>query len=165
MLAKAVGAELFGRMRGKISHAAAGGEAHVKVKMKVEKVHAAVHMEVKMLKRFNSRALLEDENSKSARWPYPAQEEFAVGSEDKNDIGQRIKWKTHDKHGHYISVGQELAVDAVGEIKIDKTLADNIQCNLQLETAYRSAPGKLSWLQSRLKFICVTRLRIVHRRC
>ena len=30
---------------------------------------------------------------------------FAVGSEDKNDImfvGQRIKWKTHDKYGPYI---------------------------------------------------------------
>ena len=29
---------------------------------------------------------------------------FAVGSEDKNDImfvGQRIKWKTHDKYGPY----------------------------------------------------------------
>ena len=80
-------------------------------------------------------------------------------------MGLRIKWKRHDKHGHYINVGQELAVDVVGEIKIDKTLTDKIQCNLQLETAYRSALEQLSWLQSRLKFICVTRLPIVHRRC
>ena len=32
--------------------------------------------------------------------------DFNVGSEDKNDImfvGQRIKWKTHDKFGPYIS--------------------------------------------------------------
>jgi len=48
---------------------------------------------------------------------------FAVGSEDKNDIlfvGQRIKWKTHDKYGSYISVDQKLAVDLVEEVKIDK---------------------------------------------
>ena len=60
MLAKAVGAERCGRMREKKLHAAAGGEAHVEVKipeklrlralLEVEKVHAAVHMEVKMLK-------------------------------------------------------------------------------------------------------------------
>ena len=77
---------------------------------------------------------------------------FAVGSEDKNDImfvGQRIKWKTHDKYGPYISVDQKLAVDAVEEVKIDKSLKDNIQCNPQLHTAYRSVLGQLNWLQSR----------------
>ena len=44
---------------------------------------------------------------------------FAVGSEDKNDImfvGQRIKRKTHDKYGSYISVDQKNAVDAVEEV-------------------------------------------------
>ena len=54
---------------------------------------------------------------------------FAAGSEDKNDImfvGQRIKWKTHEKYGSYISVDQKLAVDAVEEVKIDKTLKDNM---------------------------------------
>ena len=77
---------------------------------------------------------------------------FAVGSEDKNDImfvGQRIKWKTHDKYGPYISVDQKLAVDAVEEVKIDKSLKDNIQCNPQLHTAYRSVLGQLNWLESR----------------
>ena len=77
---------------------------------------------------------------------------FAVGSEDKNDImfvGQHIKWKTHDKYGPYISVDQKLAVDAVEEVKIDKSLKDNIQCNPQLHTAYRSVLGQLNWLQSR----------------
>ena len=77
---------------------------------------------------------------------------FAVGSEDKNDImfvGQRIKWKTHDKYGPYISVDQKLAVDSVEEVKIDKSLKDNIQCNPQLHTAYRSVLGQLKWLQSR----------------
>ena len=85
---------------------------------------------------------------------------FAVGSEDKNDImfvGQRIKWKTHEKYGSYISVDQKLAVDAVEEVKIDKTLKDNVQRNPQLHTAYRSVLGQLSWLQSiELKSIFVT---------
>ena len=75
-----------------------------------------------------------------------------VGSEDKNDImlvGQRIKWKTHDKYGPYISVDQKLTVDAVEEVKIDKSLKDNVQCNRQLHTAYRSVLGQLNWLQSR----------------
>eukprot|EP00435_Cladocopium_sp_Y103_P046514 s1299_g13.t1 len=78
--------------------------------------------------------------------------DFEVGSEDKNDVmfvGPRIKWKTHDKYGPYISVDQKLAVDAVEEVKIDKTLKDNIQCNPQLHTAYRSVRGQLNWLQSR----------------
>ena len=77
---------------------------------------------------------------------------FAVGSEDKNDImfvGQRIRWKTHGKYGSYISVDQKLAVDAVEEVKIDKTLKDNVQCNPQIRTAYRSVLGQLNCLQSR----------------
>ena len=77
---------------------------------------------------------------------------FAVGSEGKNDImfvGQPIKWKTHDKYGPYICVDQKLAVDAVEEVKIDKSLKDNIQCNPQIHTAYRSVLGQLNWLQSR----------------
>ena len=55
--------------------------------------------------------------------------DFNVASEDKNDImfvGQRIKWKTHDKQGPYISCDQKLAVDAVEEIKFDKHLKDNV---------------------------------------
>jgi len=75
----------------------------------------------------------------------------AVGSEGKNDImfvGQRIKWKTHEKYGHYISVDQKLAVDAVEEVKIDNFLKDNVQCNPQLHTAYRSVLGQLNWLHS-----------------
>ena len=74
------------------------------------------------------------------------------GSEDKNDImfvGQRIKWKTQEKYGHYISVDQKLSVDAVEEVKIDNSLKDNAQCNPQLHTAYRSVLGQLNWLQSR----------------
>ena len=78
--------------------------------------------------------------------------DFNVGSEDKNDImfvGQRLKWKTHDKYGPYISADQKLAVDAVEEIKFEKSLKDNIACTPQLHTAYRSVLGQLNWLQSR----------------
>ena len=78
--------------------------------------------------------------------------DFAVGSEDKNDVmfvGQRICWKTHDKHGPYISIDQKLAVDSVEEIKLDKSLKDSLSCTPQMHTAYRSALGQLNWLQSR----------------
>ena len=78
--------------------------------------------------------------------------DFNIGSEDKNDIvfvGQRIKWKTHDKHGPYISCGQKLAVDAVEEIKFEKHKKDNIACNPQMHTAFRSVLGQVNWLQSR----------------
>ena len=78
--------------------------------------------------------------------------DFAVGSEDKNDVmfvGQRIRWKTHDKHGPYISVDQKLAVDSVEEIKLDKSLKDSLSCTPQMHTAYRSVLGQLNWLQSR----------------
>ena len=64
-------------------------------------------------------------------------------------VGQRIKWKTHDKFGPYISADQKLAVDAVEEIKFEKSLKDNIACTPQLHTAYRSVLGQLNWLQSR----------------
>ena len=64
-------------------------------------------------------------------------------------VGQRIRWKKHDKHGHYISVDQKLAVDAVEEIKHDKYLKDNIACDPQMHTAHRSVLGQLNWLQSR----------------
>ena len=58
--------------------------------------------------------------------------DFTVGSGDKNDImfvGQRIRWKTREKTGPYISVDQKLAVDAVEEIKHDKHLKDSIACD------------------------------------
>ena len=55
----------------------------------------------------------------------------------------------NEKYGPYISVDQKLAVDAVEEVKIDKTLKDNVTCSPQLHTAYRSVLGQLNWLQSR----------------
>ena len=60
--------------------------------------------------------------------------------------GQRIKWKTREKRGPYISCDQKLAVDAVEEIKHEKHLKDNIACNPQVHTAYLSVLGQLNWL-------------------
>ena len=40
--------------------------------------------------------------------------DFQVGSEDKNDclfVGQRLQWKQDDKHGWYINVHQNVAID------------------------------------------------------
>ena len=85
--------------------------------------------------------------------------DFKVGSEDKNDImfvGQRIRWKTHDQHGPYISCDQKLAVDAVEEIKNEKHLKDNLACNPHTHTAYRSVLGQLIGCRVERKSICVT---------
>ena len=78
--------------------------------------------------------------------------DFNVGSEDKNDImfvGQRIKWKNHEKFGNYVSCDQKLAVDQLEEIKVDKHMKDNDPCSPSMHTAYRSVLGQLNWLQSR----------------
>ena len=48
--------------------------------------------------------------------------DFQVGSEDKNDclfVGQRIQWKHDDKHGWYINVHQNVAIDELQEITFD----------------------------------------------
>ena len=73
--------------------------------------------------------------------------DFNVGSEDKNDImfvGQRIKWKKHDKHGDFISCDQNLAVDQLEEIKVDKQMKDNVPGSPSMHTAYRSVLGQLN---------------------
>ena len=77
--------------------------------------------------------------------------DFQVGSEDKNDclfVGQRIQWKQDDKHGWYINVHQNVAIDEVQEITFDKYLKDDTP----LHTAYRSVLGQINWLQSRTQF-------------
>ena len=95
--------------------------------------------------------------------------DFNVGSEDKNDVmfvGQRIRWvnkpgtasavspgkPSKGKEGPHIKVDQKLAVDDLEEMVFDKHLKDNIECNPQLHTAYRSVLGKINWLQSRTQF-------------
>ena len=78
--------------------------------------------------------------------------DFNVGGEDKNDImfvGQRIKWKQHGKHVHFISWDQKLAIDQLEEIKVDKQMKDNVLCSPSMHTAYRSVLGQLNWLQRR----------------
>ena len=68
--------------------------------------------------------------------------DFQVGSEDKNDclfVGQRIQWKQDDKHGWYINVHQNVAIDELQEITFDKHLKDDTPLTPQMHTAYRSA--------------------------
>ena len=69
--------------------------------------------------------------------------------------------ETHDKYGPYISVDQKLAVDAVEEVKIDKSLKDNIQCNPQLHTAYRSFLDSSTGYKVGHRFTYVTSFRVV----
>ena len=48
-----------------------------------------------------------------------------AGSEDKNDclfVGQRGQWKHDDKHGWYINVHQNVAIDELQETTFDKNL-------------------------------------------
>ena len=81
--------------------------------------------------------------------------DFQVGSEDKNDclfVGQRIQWKQDDKHGWYINVHQNVAIDELQEITFDKYLKDDTPLTPQMHTAYRSVLGQINWLQSRTQF-------------
>ena len=95
--------------------------------------------------------------------------DFQVGSEDKNDVmfvGQRIRWvnksgaasavspgkQNEAKQAPHIKIDQKLAIDDLEEMVFDKHLKDNIECNPQLHTAYRSVLGKINWLQSRTQF-------------
>lgn len=76
--------------------------------------------------------------------------DFAVGSADTDDIGQRLVCKavTADTPAH-ISVNQILAVEAVEEIAFDKKLRNEQPCTPQEHAAYRSVLGQITWLQSR----------------
>ena len=63
-------------------------------------------------------------------------------------MGQRIQWKTDDKHGWYIHVHQNVAIDELQEIAFDKNLKDDTPLTPQMHTAYRSVLGQINWLQS-----------------
>ena len=78
--------------------------------------------------------------------------DFQVGSEDNNDclfVGQRIQWKRDDKHGWYINVHQNVAIDELQEISFDKRLKDATPLTPQMHTAYRSVLGQTDCLQLR----------------
>ena len=77
--------------------------------------------------------------------------DFQVGSEDKNDwlfVGQRIQWKQDDKHGWYINVHQNVAIDELQEITLDKHLKDDTLFTPQMHTAYRSVLGQINLLRT-----------------
>ena len=67
-------------------------------------------------------------------------------------VGQRIQWKQDDKHGWYINVHQNVAIDELQEITFDKYLKDDTPLTPQMHTAYRSVLGQINWLQSRTQF-------------
>ena len=81
--------------------------------------------------------------------------DFQVVSEDKNDclfVGQCIQWKQDDKHGWYINVHQNVAIDKLQEITFHKHLKDDTPLTPQMHTAYRTVLGQTNWLQSRTQF-------------
>jgi hypothetical protein len=85
--------------------------------------------------------------------------DFSIGSEDTNDIqfvGQRIKWMLNEKNGkgtkHYIRVDQNLAIEELEEIKVDKGQKEETPCTPSMHTEYRSVLGQINWLQSRTQY-------------
>ena len=81
--------------------------------------------------------------------------DFQVGSEDKNDclfVGQRIQWKQDSKFGWHINVHQNVDIDDLQEISLDKNLKDDVPLTPQMHTAHRSVLGQINWLQSRTQF-------------
>ena len=49
-----------------------------------------------------------------------------------DDVGQRIQWKHEDKHGWYINVHQNVALDELQEITFDKCLKDDTPLTPQM---------------------------------
>ena len=81
--------------------------------------------------------------------------DFQVGSEDINDImfvGQRIRWSNKGQTGAYIRVDQDLCIDELQEISVEKNMSDNMACSPQHHTAFRSVLGQINWLQSRTQY-------------
>ena len=81
--------------------------------------------------------------------------DFQVGSEDINDImftGQRIRWTNKGQTGANIRVDQDLCIDELQEIPIEKNLTDTMACSPQHHTAFRSVLGQINWLQSRTQY-------------
>ena len=57
--------------------------------------------------------------------------------------------KTDEKHGPYINVHQNVAIDELQEDTIETHLKDEVPRNPSMHAAYRSVLGQISWLQSR----------------
>ena len=76
--------------------------------------------------------------------------DYQVGSEDEGDVeftGQGIR-----KDKQTIVLDQSKNIEELSEIQIDKSLKDNMPCNPQLHTEYRSVLGAINWLQSRTQY-------------
>ena len=74
----------------------------------------------------------------------------ASAGNDPASVGKKTVSKPN-KPSH-ICVDQKVAVDELEEVKFDKSLKDNVECDSTLHTAYRSVLGQVNWLQSRTQF-------------
>ena len=67
-------------------------------------------------------------------------------------VGQRIRWIADSKNGPYIRVDQDLCIDELADLPIDKGVSDHVPCPPKLHTAFRSSLGQINWLQSRTQY-------------
>ena len=64
-------------------------------------------------------------------------------------VGQRVRW-CKDKHGRdYIGVNQNLAIDELEEIPLQRGEDSDKPCTPTMHTAYRSVLGQINWVQPR----------------
>ena len=78
--------------------------------------------------------------------------DFQVGSEDWNDVtftGQRIRWTKDPQSRPCIEVSQEMAIEELEEIPVQRNTKEDLQCTPVMHTRYRSLLGQMNWLQSR----------------
>ena len=86
-------------------------------------------------------------------WWLPSKE-ILIGSEDINDVcvvGRGVCWETKNPKS-FLQVGQERAIEELGEIEFDKSLLDSDYCSAPLHARYRSVLGQAMWLQSRTQY-------------
>ena len=67
-------------------------------------------------------------------------------------VGQRIRWILDGKPGPHIRVDQDLCIDELEEITIEKGISDATPCPPRVHTQYRGILGQINWLQSRTQY-------------
>ena len=80
-----------------------------------------------------------------------------VVSEAWNDVlftGQRICCLRNLQSGPCTEVSQELAIEELEEIPVDRNMKEDLHCTPTLHTRYRSLVGQINGLQSRARFQC-----------
>ena len=77
-------------------------------------------------------------------------------SEDWNDVtftGQRIRWMKDSQSGSCIEVSQQIAVEEMEEISVERNTKENLHCTPAIHIRYRSLLGQIIWLPSRTQFL------------